>query len=118
MGVQTSHGLDQQRVNHGYSRSNDDRSRLGDQLYAVLQDDATTNGRRFVTRVNLNKVITQGTVQGELSRVVYFLARISPKVWRTRTTSRLPIGSSSGPAYARHKLIEENLSKDPDNQSV
>jgi hypothetical protein len=118
MGIQASHGLNQQRVNHGHSRSNDDRSRLGDQLYAVLQDDATTNGRRFVTRVDLDRIITQETVQRELSRVVYFLASISPKVWRTRTTSRLPIGSSSGHADARHLPAEENPSKGPDNKSV
>jgi hypothetical protein len=105
-----------QRANHGRSRSNDDRARLGNQLYAVLQNDATITGRLFVPKDDLDDIITQETVERELSRVVYFLARISPKAWRTATP--LQIGSSLERANEKHTSAEEGTSRHPAKRYV
>jgi hypothetical protein len=114
-GNKVLHALEPQRPNHSYFPSADDSARLGDQLYAVLQND-TMNRRLFVPRVDLDSVITQRSVGRELARWVYLPARISPTAWRT--TTRLQIGSSSGRPNAKASLVEQELPKGPEFGSV
>jgi hypothetical protein len=111
---ETSHELEQQKRKHGHSSSTDDPIHLGDRLYTVLQND-TMNRRLFVPRLDLDKVITQETVERELSQWVYLPARISPKAWQTATPLR--IGSSLERGDAKHTLEEQKTMAGPANRS-
>jgi hypothetical protein len=113
MGSQISQGLEPRRVNHGHSRSTDDSVRLGVRLYAVLHDDIM-NGRLFVPRSDLDEVITQETVEKELSRPVHRLTKLSPKLWHT--AARLRIGSSSDCGNAGHNSTGQ-VTSGPTNRS-
>jgi hypothetical protein len=100
----SSHKAKRQGVNHGHSRSTDNRTRLGDQLDAVLRND-TMNGRLYVPRSGLDEVVTQEAVERELARPVHLLAKLSPKVWHTG--ARLRIGSSSEQGDAGRTSTEQ-----------
>jgi hypothetical protein len=107
----TSRRFEPQKDDANHPRSIDDRSRLGDQLYAVLQNDATLNGRLFVPKNELDLVITQETVERELSRVVYFLARISPKTWRTATPLRISSSPERIDIFAKQRSSKTHVNE-------
>lgn len=57
--------------------------KLQDRLHLALIDDPCTN-QRFVPRSDLNKIITQNSVNHELSKPVYLAARIRSRFARVR----------------------------------
>jgi hypothetical protein len=100
-----SPGLEPQNVTRDDNGLIDERRNLADRLSAVLRND-TMNGRLFVPRSDLDRVITQASVEKELSRKAYLPARISHRARRSITRLRIEPSPEYG-SVSQTLAIEE-----------
>jgi hypothetical protein len=108
-----SPGTEQQNLTRNDNGPIDEHRSLGDRLSAMLRND-TMNGRLFIPRVDLDRVVTQTSVDKELLRKAYLPARISHKT--RRSTARLRIEPS--PKYGSVSQISVIKEAQTDNGTV
>jgi hypothetical protein len=93
-------------IHEGAISHANDPSRLNHQLVLALRIEYYTN-RPFVPMSTMNKLVTQKSVNRELSRMEYLPAKISHRTWRPKTHFRVhpsPDHSSVQPPQPRPGL--------------